>query len=74
MSATSTDTAKKCGTCKHMQVLDFTPSGRPKKDKACKCNGVVTLVAPMSYRVDLHQSYVWPNNDASKCPTYEVKA
>ena len=71
-SAASTDTTKVCGTCKHYEVLFKTPTGRPQKGKYGKCNCVLTLIKPMSYRVTISQQAAWAKDDATACPTYEV--
>lgn len=67
---TLNSTVKTCGTCKHYEVLFKTPTGRPQKGKYGQCNGVVTLIAPMAYRVTFHKQAAWAKNDAEKCPTY----
>lgn len=71
MTAPIDRTNKTCGDCKFYEVLFRTPTGRPQKGTYGQCNGVVTLVAPISYQVTLHKSAAWATTDASKCPCYE---
>ena len=59
-----------CGDCKFYEVLYRTPSGRPQKGKHGQCNGVVTLVAPISYKVTLHKMAAWPDTEAKDCPCF----
>lgn len=67
------EVAKTCGNCQHYEVLFRTPKGRPQKGKYGQCNGTLTLIAPMAYRVEIHKSAAWADADALKCPTYEAK-
>ena len=67
---TVVDPVQTCGNCLHAK-WEKTPNDRIKKHRAGECRGVVTLVAPMSYRVTLHKQWVWPRDDATKCVKWE---
>lgn len=71
--ASSLNTTKCCGNCKHYEVLFKTPTGRPQKGKYGQCNGVLTLIAPMAYRVEIHKAAAWADADAQKCACYDRK-